>query len=148
MSSPDFEKIAESELYSEGFKFASKLAEKIVSLFTLMKQLLSKQKHYDWGLRAIKTILNTGGQLLQVEKKKGMKLDYEAEALLLIKSIRVNTISKLTFSDSYKYEFLQQDMFPGIKSKDIDYELLQKAIKEAIEELKLQYIEKQVQKIL
>jgi dynein heavy chain 2 len=107
MSKPDLEKIAESELYSEGFKFASKLAEKIVSLFTLMRQLLSKQKHYDWGLRAIKTILNTGGQLLQMEKKKGTKLDYEAEALLLIKSIRVNTISKLTYSDSYKYEFLQ-----------------------------------------
>jgi hypothetical protein len=35
-------------------------------------------------------------------------------------------------------------MFPGIKSKDIDYEQLQNAIKEAIEELKLQYIEKQV----
>lgn len=73
-----------------------------------------------------------------------MKLDYEAEALLLIKSIRVNTISKLTFTDSYKYEFLQQDMFPGIQSRDIDYEELQQAIQEAIAELKLQYIEKQV----
>ena len=65
--------------------------------------------------------MNTGGQLIQEELKKGRKLDYEAEALLLIKSIRVNTISKLTYSDSYKYEFLQQDMFPGIKSQDIDY---------------------------
>jgi dynein heavy chain 2 len=75
-------------------------------------------------------------------------LEYEQEALLLIKSIRVNTISKLTYSDSYKYEFLQQDMFPGIKSQDIDYEKLEEAIKEALKEMKLQYIEKQVQKIL
>lgn len=53
-----------------------------------------------------------------------MKLSYEAEALLLIKSIRVNTISKLTYSDSKKYEYLQADMFPGIKSEDIAYEEL------------------------
>jgi dynein heavy chain 2 len=66
----------------------------------------------------------------------------------LIKSIRVNTISKLTYSDSQKYEYLQADMFPGIKSQDIIYEALQGAIKEALKELKLQYIEKQVQKIL
>lgn len=39
-------------------------------------------------------------------------------------------------------------MFPGIKSKDIDYEVLTAAIKESIKDLKLQYIEKQVQKIL
>jgi dynein heavy chain 2 len=61
MSKPDLEIIAETELYSEGFKFAKKLAQKIISLFRLMSQLLSYQRHYDWGLRAIKTILNTGG---------------------------------------------------------------------------------------
>jgi hypothetical protein len=35
-----------------------------------------------------------------------VKLDYVAEAGLLIKSIRVNTISKLTYSDSKKYDSL------------------------------------------
>lgn len=39
-------------------------------------------------------------------------------------------------------------MFPGIKSEDIAYEMLNAAIAEAIKDLKLQYIEKQVQKIL
>lgn len=39
-------------------------------------------------------------------------------------------------------------MFPGIKSEDIAYEKLNEAIREAIKDLKLQYIEKQVQKIL
>jgi hypothetical protein len=33
-------------------------------------------------------------------------------------------------------------MFPGIKSQDIDYEKLEEAIKEALKEMKLQYIEK------
>lgn len=148
MSAPDIELIAETMLFSEGFKHAKKLATKVVSLFRLMKQLLSAQQHYDWGLRALKTILNTGGQLIQNELRKGLKLNYENEALLLIKSIRVNTISKLTYSDSQKYEYLQADMFPGIKSEDIAYEKLQKAIEESLKDLKLQYIDKQVQKIL
>ena len=43
MSSPDNELIAETMLFSEGFKHAKKLAAKVVSLFTLMKQLLSSQ---------------------------------------------------------------------------------------------------------
>ena len=42
------------------------MASKIVSMFTLSKQLLSTQQHYDWGLRALKAVLNTGGKLIQV----------------------------------------------------------------------------------
>ena len=148
MSAPDLELIAETMLYSEGFKHAKKLSTKIVSLFKLCKQLLSTQQHYDWQLRAQKTILSTGGQLIQEEIKKGRKLSYEDEALLLIKSIRVNTISKLTYSDAYKYEALQADMFPGIKSEDIAYEKLTEAINKTIADNKLQLIDKQVQKIL
>jgi len=41
MSAPDLGLIAETMLYSEGFKHAKKLAVKIVSLFKLCKQLLS-----------------------------------------------------------------------------------------------------------
>jgi len=50
-------------------------------------------------------------------------------------------MSKLTYADSKKYEALQQDMFPGIKSEDIAYDQLTVAIKQALEELKLEYIE-------
>jgi len=37
MSKPDLVTIAETELFSEGFRFAAKLSEKIISLFSLMK---------------------------------------------------------------------------------------------------------------
>jgi Hydrolytic ATP binding site of dynein motor region len=53
-------------LYSEGFSGAKELSGKIVSLFSLSRQLLSRQQHYDWGLRALKAVLNTGGKLIQV----------------------------------------------------------------------------------
>ena len=41
----------------------------MVELFTLSKQLLSKQQHYDWGLRALKTILLISGKLITMERK-------------------------------------------------------------------------------
>jgi dynein heavy chain 2 len=64
MSVPDNELIAEVLLFSEGFKTAKVLARKIIAVFTLSKQLLSKQQHYDWGLRALKTILTVAGRLI------------------------------------------------------------------------------------
>ena len=47
------------------FLFNQVLAQKIVSLFLLSRQLLSAQQHYDWGLRALKPILTLAGRLLQ-----------------------------------------------------------------------------------
>jgi dynein heavy chain 2 len=41
MAAPDIELICETMLLSEGFKFASILSKKVVTLFNLMKQLLS-----------------------------------------------------------------------------------------------------------
>ena len=65
MTTPNNELIAEVLLFAEGFVNAQSLANKIVSLFTLSKQLLSAQQHYDWGLRALKTCLNVAGILIQ-----------------------------------------------------------------------------------
>ena len=65
---------------------------------------------------------------MQQEIKKGRRLSYEDEALLLIKAIRVNTMSKLTYNDAIKFEALQADMFPGITSADIEYEQLTAAV--------------------
>ena len=52
---PDFEMICENMLMSEGFLSARPLAKKIVTLYRLGADLLSKQAQYDWGLRAIKS---------------------------------------------------------------------------------------------
>jgi dynein heavy chain 2 len=92
--------------------------------------------------------LTVGGQLIQKEKKSGKPLDYKKEALLLIKAIRINTMSKLTFGDSKKFEGLLTDMFPGISVEDIIYEDLEKAIHDIITELKLEQNEKQLSKML
>jgi hypothetical protein len=56
MSAPDKILIAQVMLYSEGFLDSEYLARRIVTAFSLADQLLSKQKHSDWGLRAQKTV--------------------------------------------------------------------------------------------
>ena len=60
---PDFELIAEIMMVAEGFLTARLLARKFITLYSLCKELLSKQDHYDWGLRAIKSVLVVAGAL-------------------------------------------------------------------------------------
>ena len=65
---PDFELIAEIMLVAEGFIDARILARKFLTLYTLCKELLSKQDHYDWGLRAIKSVLVVAGSLKRSDR--------------------------------------------------------------------------------
>jgi dynein heavy chain len=54
---PDLVLICENMLMSEGFAQARSLSRKFVSLYMLSRELLSKARHYDWGLRAVKSVL-------------------------------------------------------------------------------------------
>ena len=96
-------------MYSEGFETANALAKKLVAVFQLSRQLLSPQQHYDWGLRALKTILRVGGQLISEEKKSlaaGTACAPELEEQILIKALRINTLSKLTHGDTEAFNAL------------------------------------------
>jgi len=63
MVTPDLVLICENMLMSEGFSFSRMLARKFVTLYMLSRELLSKAKHYDWGLRAVKSVLRQAGKL-------------------------------------------------------------------------------------
>ena len=147
MAKPDNEMISEFLLFAEGYSNAKTLAKKIVTVFTLSRQLLSPQQHYDWGLRALKTILVVAGQLVQKSFEAGEKVDQKKESELLIKAIRVNTMSKLTFADTLKFEALMSNIFMGVAIEDVKYEDLTTAITEVLTELNLSFVERQVAKI-
>ena len=70
MTVPNVRLIAQVLLYAEGFKFAKEWGNKICEIYQLSKQLLSPQRHYDWGLRALKTVLNSSGKALREMKKR------------------------------------------------------------------------------
>ena len=54
---PDMCMIMENMLMAEGYQDAKVLANKFFTLYKLLQDLLSKQMHYDWGLRAVKSVL-------------------------------------------------------------------------------------------
>jgi dynein heavy chain 1 len=67
MVKPDRELIAQVMLYSQGFRTAERLAGKIVSFFELCNDQLSSQPHYDFGLRALKSVLVSAGNMKRSE---------------------------------------------------------------------------------
>ena len=64
---PDFALICENMLMSEGYTQARLLGVMFINLYTLCGDLLSKAKHYDWGLRAIKSVLRVAGDFKRNE---------------------------------------------------------------------------------
>jgi dynein heavy chain 2 len=97
MSKPDNERIAEVTLYAGGFEHAAEGGRKLVAVFRLSQQLLSWQQHYDWGLRAIKTVLFTASSLIQARKAaNGNKsIPKEEEFKLLIQARRIHLWQRL-----------------------------------------------------
>lgn len=109
MSAPNLRIIIETELASQNFKFAKILSEKLLLCFQLCQQLCTKQRHYDWGLRAIKAnLLAAGSCLMELGSKERTITEEEG---ILIRTLRSGTLSKLTRADSDTFEALLQDIF-------------------------------------
>ena len=72
------------------------------------------------------------------------KVDSGLETKLVVQALRINTLSKLTFSDSIRFDALVRDVFPGIEFKDIEYETLAEAIRQVCKETNLVVNETQV----
>lgn len=78
---PDLDLICENMLMAEGFIEAKILAQKFTILYSLCRDLLSKADHYDWGLRAIKSVLVVAGKF----KRQFPELEEQA---LLMRALR------------------------------------------------------------
>lgn len=104
---PDLVLIIENMLMAEGFHDAKRLASKFDSLYALLRELLSKQDHYDWGLRAVKSVLVVAGTYKRAEPKL-------AEPAVLLRSLRDFNQPKLAQQDLPVFRGLLDDLFPGV----------------------------------
>lgn len=177
---PDFELICEIMLVAEGFLDARLLARKFITLYTLCKELLSKQvcagvlrgprgrgawglgcrwprlpprpargrlhthrqaaglgpgparedmftpgacalcpqDHYDWGLRAIKSVLVVAGSLKRGDPSR-------AEDQVLMRALRDFNIPKIVTDDLPVFMGLIGDLFPALdvpRKRDLNFE--------------------------
>ena len=81
---------------------------KFVTLYRLSNELLSKQAHYDWGLRAIKSVLRVAGSL----KRADPEMQEEA---VLMRALRDFNTPKIPSQDIPIFMRLLADLFPGLE---------------------------------
>lgn len=95
-------------LFAEGFENASVLSKKMVQLYKLSSEQLSQQDHYDFGMRAVKSLLVMAGSLKRAEP--GLEEDS-----ILIKAMKSSNIPKFLKPDIPLFTSLIFDLFPTIK---------------------------------
>lgn len=84
-------------LYSEGFESSKNLAKKMVQMYKLCSEQLSQQDHYDFGMRAVKSVLVMAGALKRQNPDKN-------EDVVLIRALRDSNLPKFLKQDASLFQ--------------------------------------------
>lgn len=134
MIRPDLLQICEIWLFSEGFEGAKDLAKKMTTLYSLGEGQLSKQYHYDFGLRALKSVLVLAGTLKRANLEMG-------EDLVLMRALRDSNMPKFVFEDVPLFMDLIADLFPGLECPRVAYAALSTQISAQFDKMHMHHAE-------
>ncbi|XP_058822007.1 dynein axonemal heavy chain 6 [Topomyia yanbarensis] len=141
MMVPDYALIAEVILYSEGFEASKILAKKMVQMYKLCSEQLSQQDHYDFGMRAVKSVLVMAGALKRASPD-------QPENITLICALRDSNLPKFLANDAILFNGILGDLFPGVELPEPERGSLQGAIEACMEQSNLQRVPELVLKTL
>jgi dynein heavy chain len=141
MMVPDYALIGEIMFFAYGFSFAKECGQKMVTTFKLCSEQLSAQPHYDYGMRAVKTVITAAGNLKRAEPDAD-------EMVLLLRALQDVNYPKFLEMDVPLFEGIIFDLFPGRKRPDLDYGAMLSVMKQVIKEQGLQAVSFFVTKVI
>ncbi|XP_029013318.1 dynein axonemal heavy chain 6 isoform X2 [Betta splendens] len=141
MMVPNYALIAEVILYSEGFESSKILARKMTQMYKLCSEQLSQQDHYDFGMRAVKSVLVMAGSL----KRDNPNL---TEDVVLIRALRDSNLPKFLTEDAVLFGGILSDLFPGVCIPEHDYGVLHSTILESLIKRKMQPLPAMTKKVI
>ncbi|KAK5644094.1 hypothetical protein RI129_007939 [Pyrocoelia pectoralis] len=141
MMVPNYGLIAEISLFSFGFSNAKQLANKITTTFKLSSEQLSSQDHYDFGMRAVKTVIAVAGNL----KRENPNMD---ERQIILRALLAVNVPKFLKDDLKLFYGIVSDLFPKMKEEAVDYGLLEEFIRKTIVKHGLEDVDEYVIKVI